>query len=245
MRHLLLLCCLPLFLLTTGCRPSPTPESETADAPSANDPIDDAVAKNDAEAVLYYAQQNPRGIAWRDEAENTLVHRTVESPAILRAILPLKPDLAARNIAGYQALHFAVKLGNLESIRLLLEAGARVQARVGINAEDQAQGECTLMHVAWIEDAATATAVADLIHGLDPDQLNIRGPDGFTPLMYAIDQGNLAFARWLLSKGADRTLLNDGQQDALAFARWRIEDNKSQGLPITKDDQTILELLAQ
>ena len=53
----------------------------------------------------------------------------------------------------------------------------------------------------------------------DPKALNLSDLEGFTPLMYAAQDGHVALAKWLLSKGANFKAQNAQGQTALDLAQ--------------------------
>jgi len=209
------------------------------------DPWEAVVRKNDSATVLRFARENPDGIKWHDEAGNTVLHCVVASPEIVAALLPLKPDIEARNVAGYRPLHFAVRSGKIGSIESLLAVGANVKARVAIDAMGEKTGETIMIEIAWVKEPEAVNAIASLLYAKDPSQLNAHGDLGFTPLMYAVDRGNLVFAKWLLAKGADKNAKNDSGETALESAKSRLAENKKLGSEPSADDVTIIDLLSK
>ena len=119
----------------------------------------------------------------------------------LRRILAADPSRAhAFGDDGFSALHLAVFAGQEETARLLLEAGADVNARsTGKIAEVPPLGTA-----AFVGSTAMARLLLDA--GADP---NGRGGGGFTALHTAAANGDEALARLLVERGADATLAND------------------------------------
>ena len=59
--------------------------------------------------------------------------------------------------------------------------------------------------------------IGDLLE-IRPNLLNIRNPDGTTPLMYASRNGHLDIVKFLLEKGADINLQDEYDSTALFYA---------------------------
>jgi uncharacterized protein len=95
---------------------------------------------------------------------------------VVRALIESKADLKALTKQGFTAIHFAARVGDLESIKLLLAAGVDVNipAGPGVTA-----GFTPLM-VATLR-AQVDVALYLLDHGADPN----TSAAGFTPLHWA------------------------------------------------------------
>ena len=95
------------------------------------------------------------------------------------------------------ALHMAARRGDVAAIRLLLQAGADIEAPAGVN------DWTPLQHA--IHKRRTASAKVLLEAGADPN--GRRGQTGsargITPLMMAAGNGQLEIVQALLAKGAD------------------------------------------
>jgi uncharacterized protein len=120
-------------------------------------------------------------------------------PNVVSALIELHADLRARSKDGFTAIHFAARVGDLDSIKLLLAAGVDVniqtqtgQARtgdddepvvtIGLTRAPRAGGAAgyTPLLVATLR-AQVDVALYLLDHGADP---NINAA-GFTPLHWA------------------------------------------------------------
>lgn len=124
----------------------------------------------------------------------------------------LRRDAAALNSRskdGFTALHFAGFFGQPESARVLIEAGAAVDA-IAANP----------MKVMPLHSAASARnldAVRLLLeHGAPP---NARQEKGWVPLHAAAQNGDRAMVELLLKHGADPKLANDEGKTAAMVAR--------------------------
>jgi len=87
-------------------------------------------------------------------------------PNVVTALIGAHADLKAQTKAGFTPIHFAARIGDLESLKLLLGAGVDVNLQTG--AGEDAKG-------------ATSGYTPLLIHGADPNVMAA----GFTPLHWA------------------------------------------------------------
>jgi ankyrin repeat protein len=115
----------------------------------------------------------------------------------------------SRSRDGFTALHFAVFFGQPESARVLIEAGAAVDA-VAANP----------MAVMPLHSAASArnleTVRLLLAHGAPP---NARQHGGWAPIHAAAQNGDRAMVELLLQHGADPKLANDEGKTPAMVAR--------------------------
>ncbi|XP_032940393.1 B-cell lymphoma 3 protein [Catharus ustulatus] len=125
-------------------------------------------------------------------------------PRILRELLRGPggaPDLQARDYEGLTPLHVAVASGSRESVLVLLEHGADV------DAVDIKSGRSALLHA--VESGSEEMAELLLQHGAS---VNSQSYSGCTALHAAAARGRLRLLRLLLRCGADcglRNLHND------------------------------------
>jgi ankyrin len=106
-------------------------------------------------------------------------------PDVVKALIEAHADLKAHSKQGFTALHFAARLGDLESVKLFLAAG------VDANILTQTEG-----------GANRVTA-----------QLGIAktvGTIGYTPLLVSVVRGQVPLALYLLDHGADPNILAAG-----------------------------------
>lgn len=106
-------------------------------------------------------------------------------PDVVQALVDAHADLKANSKQGFTAAHFAARVGDLESLKVLLAAG------VDVNILTQAEG---------VSNRTTS-------------QLNIAktvGTIGYTPLLVAVVRGQLDLAQYLLDHGADPNILAAG-----------------------------------
>ena len=171
--------------------------------------------------------------------------------ASVRTLLADGADVNAPQGDGMTALHWAARAADADLARLLLEAGAEVDAAtrigaytplhlasevggrevVGLLLEAGAEqtattadvGGATPLHLA--AGAGEADAVRQLLaHGGDADVREARW--GQTPLMYAAARGREAAVRALLEGGADPALAT-WVTDITALAEWSQADRRA------------------
>ncbi|MDR2192343.1 MAG: ankyrin repeat domain-containing protein [Endomicrobium sp.] len=114
---------------------------------------------------------------------------------------------SARRGADY-ALIKACKLGNIEAIRLLIKAGADVSVI-------DARGRGLLFYAASRNDVA----VLEFIYPYNKRMLNSIDDDGFTPLMVAVERGNIHGVRFLVGKGAYLDVKNKHSYNAVHYSK--------------------------
>uniref|UniRef100_A0A3Q4HEY5 BCL3 transcription coactivator n=1 Tax=Neolamprologus brichardi TaxID=32507 RepID=A0A3Q4HEY5_NEOBR len=102
--------------------------------------------------------------------------------------------LEIRNFDGLSPLHLAVLQGRKDLARMLLDAGA------DINAMDIKSGQSPLMH-------AVESNNADMVHFLI-EVMNFQSYSGNTALHSACGRGQVETVRLLLKSGADSSLKN-------------------------------------
>src|SRR5215469_609200 len=110
------------------------------------------------------------------------------------------PNQALQN--GETPLMIAAHTGNLDVLRLLLTRGANV------NAKEASRGQNALMRAVAEDHPDTV----ELLIQNHPD-VKARSSNGFTPLLFAAQQGNVRSAELLLKAGAD---VNDTAPDGIA-----------------------------
>lgn len=127
----------------------------------------------------------------------------------LGALLARAPDLAAAfSVDGFTVLHLAAFFGQAGVARLLLDAGA------GVNAIARNPMRVQPLHSAA---AGRHHAVCALLLERGAD-VNARQHGGWTPLHAAAQHGDRALAELLLAAGADLAACNDEGRSAAAIA---------------------------
>jgi ankyrin repeat protein len=130
---------------------------------------------------------------------------------------------------GETPLMTAARTGNLDVVKSLLSHGADV------NATESRRGQTALM---WaiaqkhpqvarllIEHGADISAKSHMLDGLTPKvyltyygELQVSSNGGFTPLLFAAQQGDIETARLLLAKGANVNEATEEEGNALLLA---------------------------
>ena len=169
-------------------------------------------------------------------------------------------DVNAKNPAKRTALILAAKNGNEETTKVLLEAGADVNAvdyfewTALINAADDGYYSRVVKVLLEFgadvnyktEEGITALGRASvsgdsksvrllLEHGAD---VNVRDNEDWTPLMFASNLGNKEVVKVLLEAGADVNIKNNENKTACDLA-------KGSGFSFSEDEKEILEMLKQ
>jgi uncharacterized protein len=112
-------------------------------------------------------------------------------PAVTEKLLAAGADANTHLLSGETPLMEAARRGNLATLRVLLSGGANP------NAQEVNGGQTALM---WgISERHSAVTEELVRRGAD---IGARSKRGFTPLMFAAQQGDAASARILLTAGA-------------------------------------------
>ncbi len=101
-------------------------------------------------------------------------------PSVVSALIEEHADMKAQTKAGFAAIHFAARVGDLESLKLLVASGVDINSQTGGGDEKGATSGYTPLLVATLR-AQVDTALYLLDHGADPNV----GAAGFTPLHWA------------------------------------------------------------
>ncbi|MDR1941002.1 MAG: ankyrin repeat domain-containing protein [Endomicrobium sp.] len=118
-----------------------------------------------------------------------------------------RSDFAAKRDADY-ALLKACKLGNLSAMKLLLRAGADPDIL-------DAKGRGLIFYAAQKNNGV----LLEFVFNSSKVKINAVDEDGYTPLMLAVEAGNLQGVTFLVNKGADIDIQNRNKHDALHFAK--------------------------
>jgi ankyrin repeat protein len=125
--------------------------------------------------------------------------------AALRALIQKKADVNQADLDGATALHWAAYHDDLESVELLVSAGANVNAANDLGATPL-----------WIASTnAVPVAKRLLAAGANPNLALLAGE---TPLMAAARAGQAGVVELLLAKGADANARGPRSQTALMWA---------------------------
>lgn len=104
---------------------------------------------------------------------------------VVQALIDAHADLTAHSKQGFTAIHFAARVGDLETVKVLLSAG------VDINILTQVEGQ--------------QNRVSNFL-GI----AKTNGSLGYTPLLVAVVRGQIDLAMYLLDHGADPNNLAAG-----------------------------------
>lgn len=125
-------------------------------------------------------------------------------PKILQMLIDAKADLRAHTKLGFTALHFAARVGDLESTRILLDAGVDLNIRAqpdAVSGQESGRG------------GATAAGRGGVARGSGAGGLVVRADmtfPGSTALFVATVRGHVPLALFLLERGADPNVLDTG-----------------------------------
>ena len=129
-----------------------------------------------------------------------------------------RSGINSRSGDGFTALHFAGFFGQGEAARVLIDAGAEVDA-VASNP----------MQVMPLHSAASARNLEAARHLLEHGApANARQQGGWVPLHAAAQNGDRAMVELLLRHGADATLANDAGKTPAAVAREKGHEEVAQ-----------------
>jgi uncharacterized protein len=99
-------------------------------------------------------------------------------PDVVKALIDAHADLTANTKQGFTAIHFAARVGDLESVKLLVAAG------VDVNFLTYSEGA--------VNRVSSFLGIA-----------KSQGSLGYTPLLVAVVRGQIDLAMYLLDHGAD------------------------------------------
>jgi ankyrin repeat protein len=124
---------------------------------------------------------------------------------VVRMLVEAGADLKAHTRMGFTALHFAARMGDLESTDLLLKAG------VDVNIRSQSDSEAIRGSGAGVgtSRAPRPGAARAATSGGPGASASISFP-GSTPLLVATVRGHVPLALFLLDHGADPNVLDAG-----------------------------------
>src|SRR5262249_48218336 len=113
------------------------------------------------------------------------------SSSMVNRLLKARANPNAAAWAGETAFMKCARAGNLDAVKSLLAHGAEV------NAKENREEQTALMWAAAEKHPEVVRALID--HGAN---VNAHSKSGFTPLMFAAQQGDIDSARILLAAGA-------------------------------------------
>jgi len=131
-------------------------------------------------------------------------------PQVLRTLIEVGADLKAHTKTGFTPLHFAARVGDLESARVLLDAGVDVNIRYQRDAES---GRERGTAEAGAGGRAGAPGRASAARGAAGGGAGARADSTFpgsTPLLVATVRGQVPLALFLLDRRADPNGMDAG-----------------------------------
>ena len=181
--------CLMAALLIIGCdsgdssKPkAPAEEKISEPAASKSITIHEAAQAGDAEAVERLLKEDPSLLRAEDKRKMLPLQMAAHSgqKEVVQLLLKRGADANALGSGGRTALHWAVGMNKLDLVRLLLEAGANV------NAKAPALADMTPLHVAASMGHPEQVELL-LKHKADKGE---KSSDGKTALQCAQEQGH-------------------------------------------------------
>ena len=123
---------------------------------------------------------------------------------VLQALIEANADLKAHTKSGFTALHFAARVGDMESIRTLLGAG------VDVNLKSQPDPVSGRGQGAGAPGAAPPAGRVGAARGGGAGARGDTNFGGSTALLVATVRGQVPLALFLLDRGADPNVLDAG-----------------------------------
>src|SRR5215831_1612964 len=131
---------------------------------------------------------------------------------VLRTLIETNADLNAHTKTGFTPLHFAARVGDVETARLLLDAGVDVNIRYARDAES-GRGRGAAEAGPGAGGRAAAPARGGAARGIVGGGAGARADGAFpgsTPLLVATVRGHVPLALFLLDHGADPNVMDGG-----------------------------------
>lgn len=205
-------------------------ESQTQNSPS--NLLHLAVANGNVNLLSMLASEN-LPINMRDQKNRTALHLAVmlSYQSMVRRLILMKIDVNAKDILGRTALHYAALMGHLEIVKellsqevieidemdlagdtpLLLATKMRQREVVEELLEEKASSRKrnklkeTALHIA-VRNADES--IVQLIAAAEDVNLEAKAKDSFTPLLLAAENGHLDIFKHLLSRGAEKNVVD-------------------------------------
>jgi ankyrin repeat protein len=169
----------------------------------------------------------------------THLHKAVQevNEVRIRSLVQMGADVNATDEKGRIPLHLAAKIGRYSVVEYLVEHGSDVHKKDNmhktplvyaieknrikvivylskvVNKTQRKEEEDALFH------SVTAGDLDKLSYNLTRRDINSVNKDGKTVLHIASEAGNLEIVKFLLTLGADRTILDYDGRNALSYAK--------------------------
>lgn len=193
---------------------SPQIEAMLRDLPT----LADSYADDGTSAVLTALYSGHTALAMRIAQSRSTPITLVEAAALndtsrINEILDLNPaEVSGLSTDGFTPLHLAAYFGNIPAVDLLLKRGALASVR-----SDNSMGVLPIHAAVAHPNEDAAHGIAALLIDAHHD-VNVSQRGGFTPLMAAAENGHERVVTLLLSRGADRSAVNDEGRSARDLA---------------------------
>src|SRR5262245_56491030 len=128
---------------------------------------------------------------------------------VLRTLIEVKADLNAHTKTGFTPLHFAARVGDVETARMLLDAGVDVNIRYARDADSGRGRGAAEAGAGGIAAAAGRAGARGAAGGGAGARADSTFP-GSTPLLVATVRGHVPLALFLLEHGADPNVMDAG-----------------------------------
>jgi ankyrin repeat protein len=191
------------------------------------------------------AKQNEEGrtalhsaaIGGSTEMIQLLISHNISGDEIVKTNAPSLIDI--QDNSGEIALIVAIRMGNVEAAKLLLQAGSDiniadnsgrtalhhavcyltqlVESLIAHNKEMAGMGDnngCTPLHLsAALGDMSITSALGDVVQSVD-----VYDHESKSPLHYAAENGHTEVAKFLISRGADKTARDESKRQPVQCA---------------------------
>ena len=195
------------LLLKAGANPNtPIGTGETPLMTCARTGSSDAVRMllvRGADANAKEPNQNQTALMWAAAQQH---------PKVLQILTEAGADLQAHTKSGFTALHFAARVGDMESVRTLLDAGIDVDIKSQPDSESgrgQGPGAAGAERGALSPGRAGASRGGAVVGGGAGARAGAN-PPGSTALLVATVRGKVPLALFLLDHGADPNVIEAG-----------------------------------
>lgn len=232
---------LPMVQKLVAAKANPNTLARTGETPFLN-----CVRSGNVETVrlLLEAKADVNlGEKWR--GQTPLMWAVAEKhPEVAKALVDHGANVNAQSKGGFTALQFAAQQGDVESAKILLAGGARVNdadpedgmtallTAIGSNQpqlaalllENGADANATnkqgvsALHYAAPRRNMTEIIKTLLAKGANPNTRQKREPEGATPFLLAANSGNVAAMRALVAGGADPKIPTKDNTNAIMVA---------------------------